>query len=52
VHFSNNISYGWDGYVNGQNAATGTYFFVMEFRDGVVVNVDRQLFRGSITLMR
>lgn len=52
VHFSDNIAYGWDGYVNGQYAATGTYFFVMEFRDGVVVNVDRQVFRGSITLTR
>lgn len=52
VHYSDRIKYGWDGYVNGLPAATGTYFFVMEFVDGVVVNVDRSVFRGSFTLVR
>ncbi len=52
VHFSDNIAFGWDGSVNGQPAPSGTYFFLMEFRDGVVVNVDRSVFRGSISLMK
>jgi gliding motility-associated-like protein len=52
VHTSNRRNYGWDGYINGEPAATGVYFFVMEFTDGVVVNVDNQAFRGSITLVR
>jgi gliding motility-associated-like protein len=52
VHYSDRIKYGWDGSVNGLQAATGTYFFVMEFVDGVVVNVDRSVFRGSLTLVR
>jgi gliding motility-associated-like protein len=52
VHTSDRRNYGWDGYINGEPAATGVYFFVMEFTDGVVVNVDNQAFRGSITLVR
>lgn len=52
VHYSNNISYGWDGFVNDVEASEGTYYFVIEYKDLVVVDADRQLTRGSFILKR
>lgn len=52
VHESQNISYGWDGYVNGEPAAAGTYYFTVVYKDFVVVNADRFFTRGSFTLIR
>lgn len=52
VHFSDNIAFGWDGFVNGEPAAAGTYYFVIEYKDLVVVDADRQITRGSFHLMR
>jgi len=52
VHESQNISYGWDGYVNGEPASAGTYYFTVIYKDFVVVNADRFFTRGSFTLIR
>lgn len=52
VHYSRNISYGWDGYVNGSPASPGVYFFTVEYKDFVVVDADRFATRGSFTLIR
>lgn len=52
VHESQNISYGWDGYVNGEPATPGTYYFTVVYKDFVVVNADRFFTRGSFTLIR
>ena len=52
VHESQNISYGWDGYVNGEPASEGTYYFTVVYKDYVVVNADRFVTRGSFTLIR
>jgi gliding motility-associated-like protein len=52
VHYSDNIAFGWDGYVNGEAAAEGTYYFVIEYKDLVVVDADRQITRGSFVLKR
>jgi len=52
VHFSPNAAFGWDGYINGEAAPEGTYFFRIEFRDEVVVDADRQTYQGSISLIR
>lgn len=52
VNFSRNVAYGWDGFINGEPAAEGVYYFVVEYKDFVVVDADRQLTRGSFTLTR
>jgi gliding motility-associated-like protein len=52
VHYSDNISFGWDGFINGEPAAPGSYYFVIEYKDLVVVDADRQLTRGSFVLIR
>lgn len=52
VHFSNQAAYGWDGTINGSPAPEGPYFYELTFKDNVVVDVDRQDFRGSFTLLR
>ncbi len=52
VHSSANAEFGWDGFIDGVPASEGTYFFELQFRDTVVVDVDRQGFKGSITLQR
>ena len=52
VHYSQNVAYGWDGFVNGEPAAEGVYYFVVEYKDFVLVDADRQLTRGSFTLTR
>ncbi len=52
VHFSQNVAFGWDGFINGEPASEGVYFFVVEYKDFVVVDADRQLTRGSFTLNR
>ena len=52
VHESSNVAYGWDGYINGEPAAVGTYFFTVQYKDYVVVNSDRFYTRGSFSLIR
>jgi gliding motility-associated-like protein len=52
VHHSSHIAYGWDGYINGEPAAAGTYFFTVRYKDFVVVNADRFLNQGSFSLLR
>jgi gliding motility-associated-like protein len=52
VHSSANAEFGWDGFIDGVPASEGTYFFELQFRETVVVDVDRQGFKGSITLQR
>ena len=52
VHVGTHDLFGWDGFINGEPAAEGVYFYVLEFRDEVIVDVDRQTFQGSVTLMR
>jgi gliding motility-associated-like protein len=52
VHFSNNAKFGWDGTINGEPASDGVYFYILHFKDGVVVDVDQFDFKGSITLVR
>ncbi|MEQ9187167.1 MAG: gliding motility-associated C-terminal domain-containing protein [Cryomorphaceae bacterium] len=52
LHESDNVAYGWDGYVNGEQATAGTYYFTVESKDFVVVNSDRFYTRGSFTLVR
>ena len=52
VNFSRNVAYGWDGFINGEPAAEGVYYFIVEYKDFVVVDADRQLTRGSFTLTR
>ncbi|NQV53060.1 MAG: gliding motility-associated C-terminal domain-containing protein [Flavobacteriales bacterium] len=52
VHESSNVAYGWDGYVNGEPASAGTYFFTVRYKDFVVVNADRFLTNGSFSLLR
>lgn len=52
VFTSSNINFGWDGYVNGELAPSGTYFFTLDYRDQVVVNADRNDVKGVLTLIR
>ncbi|MEQ9187168.1 MAG: gliding motility-associated C-terminal domain-containing protein [Cryomorphaceae bacterium] len=52
VHESDNIAYGWDGYVNGEPASSGTYFFTVAYRDYVVVSSDRFVTQGTFSLLR
>ena len=52
VNYSRNVAYGWNGFINGEPAAEGVYYFVVEYKDFVVVDADRQLTRGSFTLTR
>ncbi len=52
VHSSANAEFGWDGFIDGVPASEGTYFFELQFRDTVVVDVDRQGFKGFLTLIR
>ncbi len=52
IHETNNIAFGWDGYINGEMAAAGIYYFTLDYTDLVVVDVDRNVFAGSFTLMR
>ena len=52
VNYSQNVAFGWDGFINGEPAAEGVYYFVVEYKDFVVVDADRQLTRGSFTLVR
>jgi gliding motility-associated-like protein len=52
VNYTRNLSYGWDGSINGEPASEGTYYFVVFFKDLVVVDADRQVTRGSFTLKR
>jgi gliding motility-associated-like protein len=45
----NNPAFGWNGKINGQDAATGTYvyFVTMAFADG-----SQQTFKGTVVLIR
>jgi gliding motility-associated-like protein len=52
VFASDNVNIAWDGTVNGEPASDGIYFYEMEFKDTVIVDVDNEEFRGSITLIR
>ncbi len=52
VFSSNQVNIAWDGTVFGSPAADGVYFYELEFKDTVIVDVDREDFRGSITLIR
>ena len=52
VFSSDNTNIAWDGTVNGAPTADGIYFYEMEFKDTVIVGVDSEDFRGSITLIR
>jgi len=52
VHESSNVAYGWDGYVNGELASPGTYFFTVEYKDFVVVDSDRFVTQGTFSLLR
>ncbi len=52
VFSSNQVNIVWDGTVNGSPAADGIYFYDLVFKDTVIVDVDREDFRGSITLIR
>lgn len=52
VFHSSNVNISWDGTINGAPAADGIYFYELEFLDTVVVDVDNEEFKGSITLMR
>ena len=52
VFSSNQVNIVWDGTVYGSPAADGIYFYELEFKDTVIVDVDREDFRGSITLIR
>jgi len=52
VFSSNQVNIAWDGTVYGSPAADGVYFYELEFKDTVIVDVDREDFRGSITLIR
>jgi large repetitive protein len=52
VHFSNNAKFGWDGTINGEPASDGVYYYILHFKDGVVVDIDQFDFKGSITLVR
>jgi len=52
VHESSNVAYGWDGYINGEPASQGTYYFTVLYKDFVVVDSDRFLTQGSFMLIR
>lgn len=43
---------GWDGFINGEPAQTGVYFYDLISRDEVVVDADREEVMGSLTLIR
>jgi len=49
VHQGSHAAHAWDGFVNGEPSAAGTYFFVLSFtdEDGVA-----EEYRGSFSLMR
>ncbi|MEQ9187169.1 MAG: gliding motility-associated C-terminal domain-containing protein [Cryomorphaceae bacterium] len=52
IHESSNVAYGWDGYVNGEPASAGTYYFTVAYKDFVIVDFDRFVTQGSFTLLR
>ncbi|MBT6979472.1 MAG: gliding motility-associated C-terminal domain-containing protein, partial [Flavobacteriales bacterium] len=52
IHYTINPAFGWDGFVNGEEASNGTYFYKLEYKDDVVINVDRYSYQGSFPLKR
>lgn len=52
VSETRDIAHGWDGFINGEMATEGVYFFTLSYKDAVVVDVDRNVFAGSFTLKR
>ena len=52
VFSSDNANIAWDGTLNGAPAADGIYYYEMLFKDKVIVDIDSEDFRGSITLIR
>ncbi len=52
VSQSSQINYGWDGFIEGEPAPAGVYYFILEYRDQVVVDADREIVQGSFTLIR
>ncbi len=52
VHQSSQINYGWDGFIAGEPAPEGVYYFILEYRDEVVVDADRRVQQASFTLLR
>ncbi len=52
VHQSSQIGNGWDGFIVGEPASEGVYYFILEYRDQVVVDADREVVQGSFTLIR
>jgi gliding motility-associated-like protein len=52
VHYSPSAAFGWDGSVAGIPASEGVYYYELHFKDDVIVAVDAEDFRGSLTLLR
>lgn len=52
VHQSSNSNFGWDGSINGIPASEGVYFFDINYKDNLALDVDRFEFKGSLTLVR
>lgn len=52
VHFDAHDAFGWDGNTKGQQAPEGVYYFILDFKDQVVVDEDRNTYHGSFTLVR
>jgi gliding motility-associated-like protein len=52
IHSSDNAKFGWDGTIAGAPAQEGVYYYELYFKDTVVVDIDSEDFRGSITLLK
>lgn len=52
VFSSDNVNIAWDATVNGAPVADGIYFYELDFKDTVIVDVDSEDHRGSITVIR
>lgn len=49
VYLTNDINKGWDGTVDGEDAATGSYVYMIRYRDG---DGEEKRRKGSVTLIR
>ncbi|MBT4931186.1 MAG: T9SS type B sorting domain-containing protein [Flavobacteriales bacterium] len=50
VFSSVNDSFGWDGFINGEKASRGVYYYVVEYQDPSDIDAGMKLYKGHLTL--
>ena len=49
VHLTNDINQAWDGTVDGKDASSGTYVYIIRYKDGEGKEKSK---KGTLTLIR